>query len=417
MTITVAETNAPAADPTATDSSPVSRFTFHDAAAAMTAETTAQLGTYAKLPIVAVRGAGIHLYDADGRDYYDFYCGHAVTLVGHCHPQVVAAIQAQAAQLIFYSNIVYSDVRAAYATALMAAAPAGYGQVFFCNSGAEANETALKVSRKFTGRPTIIALAGGFHGRTMGALAMTSNAKYKAGFEPLLLGVEFAPFGDLAALAAQMDANTAAVIVEPIQSIAGVRMAAAAYYQGLRALCDEQGALLIFDEIQTGLGRTGKMWAGDHWGVIPDIITLAKGIASGVPMGATMMTTRIAETIHLDEHGSTFGGGPLVCAAAAATLAVIQSGDLPAHAAAMGERIRNALGGLPHVLEVRGLGLLLGLHLDIPAKTVQTAALEHGIILGTSGDANVLRVMPPLVVTAADVDHLAATLEVILKEL
>ena len=417
MTMTSTELLPARAGSGESDAPPVAHLLFHDAGAAMAAETAAQLGTYAKLPLVAVRGAGIHLFDAAGRDYYDFYCGHAVTLIGHCHPQVVAAIQDQAARLIFYSNIVYSDVRAAYATALMAAAPAGYGQVFFCNSGAEANETALKVSRKFTGRPTVIALAGGFHGRTMGALALTSNPKYKAGFEPLLPGVAFAPFGDLDALAAQMDANVAAVIVEPIQSIAGVRMADPAYYQGLRALCDKWGALLIFDEIQTGLGRTGKMWAGDHWGVIPDIITLAKGIASGVPMGATLLTTRIAATIHLDEHGSTFGGGPLVCAAAAATLDVILSGDLPAHAAAMEKRIRDAIGGLPHVLEIRGLGLLLGLHLDIPAKTVQAAMLERGIILGTSGDANVLRVMPPLVVTAADIDHLAATLDAVLKEL
>ncbi|MGI8586491.1 MAG: aspartate aminotransferase family protein [Chloroflexia bacterium] len=392
-------------------------FDFPGPEAVMAAETAAQLGTYAKLPLVAVRGAGIHLYDATGRDYYDFYCGHAVTLLGHCHPRVVAAIQEQAARLIFYSNIVYNDVRAAYAAALIAAAPPGYGQVFFCNSGAEANETALKVSRKFTGRPTVIAMEGGFHGRTMGALAMTSNTKYKAGFEPLLPGVEFAPFGDLDALAAQMHEGVAAVILEPIQSIAGVRLADSAYYRGLRELCDRWEALLIFDEIQTGLGRTGRLWAGEHWGVVPDIITLAKGIAGGVPMGATLLMTRIAETIHLDEHGSTFGGGPLACAAAAATLAVILDGDLPAYAASMEAQMRTALGGLPHVLEVRGLGLLLGLRLDIPAKTVQAAALDLGIILGTSGDPQVLRVMPPLVVTSADVDHLATTLASVLSEL
>src|SRR6478752_5844273 len=180
-----------------------------DPQAVIAEETESQLGTYAKLPIVAVRGQGIFLYDATGREYYDFYCGHAVTLTGHCHPQVVAAIQRQAERLIFYSNIVYSDVRASYAAALMAVAPQGYGQVFFCNSGAEANETALKLARKFTGRPTIIAMQGGFHGRTMGALTMTSNPKYKAGFEPLLPGVEFAPFGDLDALAGMMNDQVA----------------------------------------------------------------------------------------------------------------------------------------------------------------------------------------------------------------
>ena len=386
-----------------------------DAQAVMAQETTAQLNTYAKLPIVAVRGEGIMLYDAEGRAYYDFYCGHAVTLLGHCPPRVVAAIQEQASRLIFYSNIVYNDVRAAYAERLVGAAPEGYGQVFFCNSGAEANETALKLSRKFTGRPTIIAMEGGFHGRTMGALAMTANPKYKAGYEPLLPGVQFVPFGDLEALSNAMNEDVAAVFIEPIQSIAGARMAGASYYRGLRELCDRWGSLLVFDEIQTGLGRTGTMWAGEHWGVVPDIITLAKAIASGVPMGATLVASRIAETVHIDEHGSTFGGGPLACAAAAATLDTILDENLAEHAAAMGDLLKEKLGWLPHVKCVRGMGLLLGLVLDVPAKGVQTAALEKDIILGTSGDPNVLRIMPPMCVTAADVDHLAHVLSGVLE--
>jgi predicted acetylornithine/succinylornithine family transaminase len=377
-------------------------------------ETHAQLGTYAKLPIVAVRGEGIMIYDADGTPYHDFYCGHAVTITGHSHPHVVAAIKEQAERLIFYSNIVYNDVRSRYASRLIEVSPDGFGQVFFCNSGAEANETALKLSRKFTGRPNIIAFEGAFHGRTMGALAMTANPKYKAGYEPLLPGVHFAPWGDLTALESLMSDSVAAVILEPIQSIAGVRMMDAAYYQGLRSLCDKYGALLIFDEIQTGLGRTGKMWAGQHWGVTPDIITLAKGIASGVPMGATLVSTRIASTVKLDEHGSTFGGGPLACAAASATLDVILDNNLVSHAAAMGDLIKQNLVTLPHVREVRGLGLLLGLHLDIPAKDVQHAALKHRIILGTSADPNVLRVMPPMIVTQHDIDHLAAVLQEVL---
>src|SRR4051812_17430916 len=388
-----------------------------DVQGVMDEETGAQLGTYAKLPIVAVRGEGLMLYDASGDAYYDFYSGHAVTLTGHCHPRVVAAIKAQAERLIFYSNIVYNDTRAHYAASLMSVAPEGYGQVFFCNSGAEANETALKLSRKFTGRPTIICMQGDFHGRTMGALAMTSNPKYKAGYEPLLPGVEFAPFGDLAALAAMMNDQVAAVILEPIQSIAGVTMASPEYYTGLRELCDEHGALLVFDEIQTGFGRTGKLWVGEHWGVVPDIITVAKGIASGVPMGATMVSSRIAETVHLDEHGSTFGGGPLACAAAQATLDVIREDDLVAHAAAMGELIKGKLSDLPHVREVRGLGLLLGLSLDVPGKGVQAAALSRGIILGTSADPNVLRLMPPLIVSETDIAHLYAALSDVLSEI
>jgi acetylornithine/succinyldiaminopimelate/putrescine aminotransferase len=296
-------------------------------------------------------------------------------------------------------------------------APEGYGQVFFCNSGAEANETALKLSRKLTGRPTIIAMEGAFHGRTMGALAMTANPKYKAGYEPLLPGVEFVPFGELDTVSSAMNENVAAVILEPVQSIAGVRMAGAAYYQGLRELCDKWGALLVFDEIQTGLGRTGALWAGEHWGIVPDIITLAKGIASGVPMGATLVSSRIAQTVHIDEHGSTFGGGPLACAAADATLSTILDENLTEHAAAMGTLLKEKLGWLPHVKCVRGMGLLLGLALDVPAKGVQAAALEQGIILGTSGDPNVLRVMPPMCVTQSDVDHLAFVLANVLGEM
>lgn len=382
-----------------------------DRQAVMDEETAAQLGTYAKLPVVAVRGEGIMLYDASGEAYYDFYCGHAVTLTGHCHPRVVQAIKEQAERLIFYSNIVYNDVRAHFAAKLVSVAPEGYGQVFFCNSGAEANETALKLSRKFTGKPVIVAMEGGFHGRTMGALAMTANSKYKQGFEPLLPGVKFVPFADLAAVEAVLQVgDVAAVILEPIQSIGGVRVAEPEYYMGLRRLCDQYGSLLVFDEIQTGLGRTGKLWAGEHWGVVPDIITLAKAIAGGVPMGATLISTRIAETVHLDEHGSTFGGSPLACAAGLATLGVLLEGGTIQHAAEMGELLKEQLGKLPHVKEVRGMGLLIGLCMDVAAKDVLQGALKRGVIVGTSGDPNVLRIMPPVVVTAQDVEHLASVL-------
>jgi acetylornithine/succinyldiaminopimelate/putrescine aminotransferase len=277
-------------------------------------------------------------------------------------------------------------------------------------------EGAVKLARWYTGRQNVIAFFGAFHGRTMGALAMTHNPKYREGFGPMMPGVEFAPYGDLGALSEMMNDQVAAVILEPIQSIAGVRMMPAEYYQGLRELCDRWGALLIFDEIQTGLGRTGTMWVGEHWGVTPDIITLAKGIASGVPMGATLISSRIAETVKLDEHGSTFGGGPLVCAAALATLELIIDEDMPAHAAAMGQLMKDKLSKLPHVTEVRGLGLLLGLCLDKPAKDVQTELFNRGIITGTSADPNVLRIMPPMVVTPADIDHLVAVMAEVLGD-
>jgi acetylornithine/succinyldiaminopimelate/putrescine aminotransferase len=245
---------------------------------------------------------------------------------------------------------------------------------------------------------------------------MTDGPNYKEGFEPLLPGVEFAPFGDLTAIEATMGEDVAAVFLEPVQSIAGVRVASPDYYRALRDLCSRWGAVLVFDEIQTGLGRTGKLWAGEHWGVVPDIITLAKGIASGVPMGATLVSSRIASTVKLDEQGSTFGGGPLACAAALATLETILEGDLCAHAARMGGLLKKRLAPLPHVREVRGMGLLLGLCLDVPAKGVQSAMLERGIILGTSADPNVLRLMPPMVVSEEDVEHLVSMIDSVLAD-
>ncbi|HUS16732.1 MAG TPA: aminotransferase class III-fold pyridoxal phosphate-dependent enzyme [Chloroflexia bacterium] len=387
-----------------------------DAATIVAVEDGAELPTYVKLPVVITRGAGVMLYDVDGREYYDFYSGHAVAVTGHCHPQVVKALCDQAGRLIFYSNVVYNDTRAVYAAALMKVAPQSFGRVFFCNSGAEANETALKMARKYTGRSRMVAMEGSFHGRTAGALSVTHNRKYSAGFGigPLESLVSFVPFGSAAAVAAAVGPDTAAVVIEPIQSIAGVRMAPPRYYQELRQICDAAGALLIFDEAQTAFGRTGKMWAGEHWEVIPDVITLSKGIASGVPMGATLVNTRIGDTVQVEEHGSTFGGSPLACAAAAATLEVVIAEDLTGRAVRLGALVRERLTGLPHLVEIRGLGLLLGLRFDVPGKIVQDALLGRGIILGTSADLSVLRLMPPLVVEDAHIEHLARTLREVL---
>ncbi|HMA36311.1 MAG TPA: aminotransferase class III-fold pyridoxal phosphate-dependent enzyme [Chloroflexia bacterium] len=390
-----------------------------DAATIIAVEEAAELPTYVKLPVVITRGAGVMLYDVDGRAYYDFYSGHAVALTGHCHPQVVAAITRQAQQLIFYSNVVYNDARAVYAAALMKVAPQGYGRVFFCNSGAEATETALKIARKFTARSRMVAMEGSFHGRTAGALSITHNRKYRSGFGigPLESLVSFVPFGSAAAVAAAVGQDTAAVVIEPIQSIAGVRLAPPRYYQELREICDATGTLLIFDEAQTAFGRTGKMWAGEHWAVIPDLIMLSKGIASGVPMGATLVSSRIAESVQVEEHGSTFGGSPLACAAAAATLETVIGQDLTGRAALLEGVVRECLQGLPHLVEIRGLGLLLGLRFDIPAKAVQDGLLAQGIIIGTSADPTVLRLMPPLVVEEQHIAHLAHALRVVLSAL
>jgi acetylornithine/N-succinyldiaminopimelate aminotransferase len=383
----------------------------------ITLEDRHQLKTYHKAPIAIVEGDGLTVTDAEGKTYLDFYSGHAVTLTGHCHPHVVAAIQAQAERLIFYSNIVYNDLRAAYSQLLAQAAPDGIEQAFFCNSGAEANETALKIARRYTGRLEVIAMERGFHGRTVGALSSTGMPHYREMFAPLLPGTHFVPFGDLDAVKALLTGETAAVLLEPIQSIAGVRLADAAYYRGLRALCDANGTVLIFDEVQTGFGRTGTLFAGEHWDVVPDIITSAKGIASGFPMGATLVTQRIAETVSYGEQGATFGGGPLACAAAKATLETILEDDLVSHAAEMGDYIKEKLAPLPGIEEVRGLGLLLGLVTALPAAEVRDALREKGFLVGTSGDPHVLRLMPPLIVQKDHVDELVVALEETLTSL
>lgn len=376
-----------------------------------------QLNTYRKLPIAVTRGEGVYVFDARGNRYLDFYGGHAVALTGHCHPKVVQALQQQAARLMFYSNYVYNDQRAAYSRALIEAAPPGITQVFFCNSGAEANETAMKIARRYTGKTEIIAMQAGFHGRTIGALSATGIAAYREQFRPLLEGYRFAAFGDVASVEALITEETAAVILEPIQSMAGVRVAEVEYYQALRHLCDDRGIVLIFDEVQTGFGRTGTMFAGEHWGVVPDVITTAKGIASGFPMGATLVKQAIAETISFGEQGSTFGGGPMACAAAQATLEVILQEGLVARAAEMGAYLKDKIAALPGVKSARGLGLLLGIETSAPAKPVQAALLKAGYLVGTSSDPHVLRLLPPLIVERSHADSLVAALETVLSEL
>lgn len=381
----------------------------------MTLEEQYQLKTYAKMPLAITRGEGVFVYDAEGRQYYDFYGGHAVALTGHCHPRVVQAIQTQAARLMFYSNVVYNDMRALYGQKLAQVSPPGSMQAFFCNSGTEANETALKIARRFTGRTEVIAMAEGFHGRTLGSLSVTGLGNYRSSVSPLLPGIHFAPFGNLDAVKAHCSDETAAIILEPIPSMAGIEVANPAFYLGLRQLCDERGIVLVFDEVQTGFGRTGTLFAGEHWGVVPDLITAAKGMASGFPMGAVLVSVPIAETISYGEQGTTFGGGPLACAAALATLDVILEEQLSAHAAEMGRYLRARLDGMPGLFAVRGLGLLVGLETGLPAKAVQTGLFEQGFITGTSANPHVLRLMPPLIVQPEHIDALVDALRTTLS--
>jgi acetylornithine/N-succinyldiaminopimelate aminotransferase len=368
-------------------------------------EDGAHVQTYAHLPLAVERGEGCHVIDSEGHRWLDFYGGHAVALTGHCHPVVVAAIREQAGRLLFYSNVVYSEVRARAVRALVDTAPPGVARAFLCNSGAEANEAALKTARTATGRPNVVAMTEGFHGRTLGALSVTGLGKYRAYGGPLVDGSVFVPFGDIAAAERAVDSSTAAVILEPIPSMGGVRVAPAEYYRALREICDARGALLVFDEIQTGLGRTGRMYAGEHFGVEPDMHTLAKGLASGVPCGAVLFREKIAAGIRPGDHGSTFGGGPLACAAMEATLRVLADEHLVARAAASGEALRDGALGIRGVREVRGLGLLLALATEAPARSVLARLQERRVLASSvASDPHAIRLLPPLVAGPSEVD-------------
>ena len=379
-----------------------------------TLEDTYQLRTYSKFPIALVHGEGAYVYASTGQRYLDFYGGHCVTVTGHCHPHVVNAIKAQAEKFLFYSNIVYNDTRAAAAKTIVDYAANGMTKVFFCNSGAEANETAIKAARKHTGRSTIISMVEGFHGRTYGAMTITGFDKYRI-FPPFMPDVRYAAFGDLASLESAIAAandDVAAVILEPVQSMAGVKIAPPQYYKDLRALCDARGIVLVFDEVQTGFSRTGAPFFGGRFGVTPDLITCAKGIASGVPMGAVLFSAAIADKIGLGEHGATFGGGPLACAAAKASIEVLVNEDLATRARTLGAYLHATLEGLgiPNLTEVRGIGLLLGLVFDSDAKKLVSALLDEGVIVGSSEDPRVIRVIPPLTITQAHCDEFVAAL-------
>ena len=366
-----------------------------------------QLPTYNKMPLAFVRGEGRYVWDADGDRYLDFYGGHCVTLLGHCPPRVVEAVQAQAAQLIFYSNAAHSPVRAQAAERLVSLAPEGLGQVFFANSGSEANETALKLARTWTGKPGVVAMEHGFHGRTLGSLAATWAKKYRAPYADVLPKTHFVPLGDLDAVEALFTArdDLAAVLLEPIQSIAGMRAAPKDYVRALRRLCDAHGVALIFDEVQTGVGRTGTFSISEQYGVTPDLITLAKSLGSGVPVSAVLVADAIADTVQHGDQGSTFGGGMLAMAALTATLDTIVEDDLMARAGVLFEKIRDAVA--PHVQDVRGRGCLMGLVLDGPAAPVLTALRARGVLAGSAGPDNVIRLMPPLTTPDDAVDRFA----------
>ena len=357
----------------------------------------ALLPTYAPYPFPLVRGEGDQVFDEGGQAWWDFYGGHCVCATGHSHPKVVKAVADQAASLLFYSAAAALPVRDAAAARITAFA--GMASVFFCNSGAEANENALKVALLLTGRKKLAAFEGGWHGRTLLALSVTDDPKITEPFADHLVPCLRLPFGDLAALEMADFSDIAGVILEPIQSMAGIKTASRGWFQALRAKCDATGALLIFDEIQTGMGRLGTPFAAQFYGVQPDLITSAKGLASGVPMGALLMTAAVASKLKGGDLGSTFGGGPLACAALLATVEVIESEGLMANAKAAAARVRQELAGSV-VTEVLGEGLLLGLR-SPRAAALKQHLLARNILVGGSGNPSVLRLMPPLNVSGA----------------
>ena len=357
-----------------------------------TLSVPALLPTYAPYPFSLVRGEGDRVFDDRGQAWWDFYGGHCVCATGHSHPRVVKAVADQAASLLFYSAAAALPVRDAAAARITAFA--GMDSVFFCNSGAEANENALKVALLLTGRKRLAAFEGGWHGRTTLALSVTDDPKITDPFADSLTPCLRLPFGDAAALAAADFSGVAGVILEPIQSMAGIKTASKEWFQALRAKCDASGTLLIFDEIQTGMGRLGTPFASQFYGVRPDLLTSAKGLASGVPMGALLMTAAVASKLKGGDLGSTFGGGPLACAALLATVEVIETEGLMPNATAAAERLRQELKGSV-VTEVLGEGLLLGLR-SPQAAALRKHLLSRNLLVGGSGDPQVLRLMPPL---------------------
>jgi acetylornithine aminotransferase len=380
--------------------------------------------TYGRYPIVPVRGEGCRLWDADGKEYLDFLAGVAVNNLGHCHPRVVAALQQQAAKLIHCSN--YYHIPSQIELAELLCNHSFADKAFFCNSGAEANEAAIKLARKYSRdtygpeRYEIITATESFHGRTMATVSATGQEKVQKFFDPLLHGFRHVPFDDVAALEAAVGPQTCAVMLEPIQGEGGVNVPSAGYFREVRRICDEHNLLLIFDEVQVGMGRTGKLFAHEHFGVVPDIMTLAKALAGGAPIGTMLAREKYAAAFTPGTHGSTFGGNPLVMAAALATVRAILEEGILNRTEEIGEYLLGELERLKEkyafVTEVRGIGLMIGMVLTIPGADIVKQGHARGVLLNVTHDT-VLRFVPPLVVTKQEIDRMIAILDGIFAEI
>jgi len=377
-------------------------------------------GVIPKQPLVLTKGKGVRLWDAAGYEYIDCSAGHGVANVGHANPAVVAAVAQQAGRLVTAPNDFYNDRRAQLLSELVRIAPGRLERAFLCNSGAEAVEAAIKFARLSTGRKQVISTMRGFHGRTFGALSATWNKAYRSPFQPLVPGFEFVPYNRIERMEEAVGHETAAVILEVVQGEGGVNPGEAAFLQRAQDLCREQGALFIVDEVQTGFGRTGKMFACEHHDLDPDMMTVAKSMAGGVPMGAVLMGQNVAE-LPEKVHGTTFGGNALACAASLATIEFIESEELPGHAAEMGVRLMNGLRAMasPVVREVRGAGLMVGLQLKTRAGPylARLAEPQDGLgVLALTAGSTVMRFLPPLIISEEEVDLVVGRVEQVLKD-
>lgn len=382
--------------------------------------------TYSRFPVVLIKGRGARVWDLEGREYLDFTGGIAVNILGHCHPSVVVALQKQAQRLLHVSNLYHIEPQIRLAKILVKNSFAD--KVFFCNSGAEANEAAIKLVRKYSkethseGRFEIITAINSFHGRTLASLTATGQEKFQKGFEPLVPGFKYVPFDDIEALNAAINEKTCAVLLEPIQGEGGVRLPSNDYLKKVREICDEKDVLLILDEVQTGMGRTGKLFAHEHFAMTPDIMTLAKGLGGGVPIGAMLATEKVASAFQPGNHASTFGGNPLVCASAIATIeTILEDGFLLDHCRRTGKYFLGELKLLKakhptFIKDVRGIGLMIGVELSIDGNQVVKECLERGFLINCTA-GNVLRFTPPIIIKQDEIDMLINELHEVFRNI
>lgn len=383
------------------------------------AEEKIMANTFSKRDRVLTRGRGALVWDINGNEYIDCTGSYGVAVVGHCHPRVVEAVRRQVETLIACHASFYNDVRSELLEKLIRVAPKGLDKVYLCNSGAESVECAIKLARKYSGKPEIIAMVGAFHGKTMGALSATWKKKYREPFMPLVPGFKHVPPDNLEKMRNAITDKTAAVLVEPVQGEGGVRVPSDDFLPGLREICDEKGVLLIFDEVQTGFGRTGKVFACEHWNVVPDILCVAKSIAGGIPMGATFARKEVMSAFQRGEHSSTFSGNPLVCAAASAAIDVLVEERLPERAATLGSYFKGKLEGLAEkyriVREVRGLGLMLGVEMRFDVYNMLVGCMDRGVLVLDAG-RNVVRFLPPLVIEKEQIDRVVEVLDEVMEK-